>query len=325
LRSLNCAPEPVFRAAGFEPSDFSDTNFPIRYEAASRLIANCVAASGCEHFGILLGQWCLASHLGLAGHLARSAPDVGTAVRDIVDNLALHDRGATGSLEVVGNRAEFAYAIILPNLTGIEYVYDLSLANMCGIMRSLCGMAWRPGEVHLSRAQPGDTRPYRDYFRTDIVFDALESKLTFSSDWLERPLQTADDHYHTDLAQGVHQMKETAAPGLSTSVRDSLRRDLTRGAPRIETTARKFNLHERTLNRRLAAEGTNFRTLLDEVRQAVSQHYLEGTALSVGEIAMALGYGSTDAFDHAFRRWFGLSPTQWRLNGQARKSVVSKA
>ncbi len=320
LRSLGCAPAPVFRASGFEPADFADTNFRIPYEAATVLIANCVAASSCEHFGILLGQWCLASHLGLAGHLARTAPDVGTAIRDIVDNLALHDRGAVGSLEVFGESAEFAYAITLPNLTGIEYVYDLSLANMCGIMRSLCGMAWHPREVHLARAQPHDTKTYRDYFRADIVFDALESKLTFPSEWLHRPLRTADDHYHTDLAPGVHQMTESATPGLSTRVRDSLRRELTSGATKIGITARKFNLHERTLNRRLAAEGTNFRTLLDEVRQAVSQHYLEGTALSVGDIAMALGYGSTDAFDHAFRRWFGLSPTDWRVNCQLRKA-----
>ena len=91
-----------------------------------------------------------------------------------------------------------------------------------------------------------------------------------------------------------------------------LRRNLVLGTITAQAAASLCGLHERTLHRRLRAEGTSFRELLNQVRQAVSQHYLTGTALPISDIAIALGYSSTGAFDHAFRRWFDESPGKWR-------------
>lgn len=65
-----------------------------------------------------------------------------------------------------------------------------------------------------------------------------------------------------------------------------------------------LGLHERTLRRRLQLEGTSFRELLDEARQAASCQYLAGTSLSIKAIALALGYRSTDAFVLLKRRHF---------------------
>jgi AraC-like DNA-binding protein len=44
----------------------------------------------------------------------------------------------------------------------------------------------------------------------------------------------------------------------------------------------------------------------------MSQQYLSATGLSINNIAMMLGYSNTDAFDHAFYRWYNCSPRQWR-------------
>ncbi|MGA7980859.1 MAG: helix-turn-helix transcriptional regulator [Chromatiaceae bacterium] len=71
-------------------------------------------------------------------------------------------------------------------------------------------------------------------------------------------------------------------------------------------------MHRRTLNRRLNAQGTSFKELLQEVRFEISQQLLRDTRLPVVEVAEALGYAAAGAFTRAFQRWSGKSPTAWR-------------
>ena len=75
-------------------------------------------------------------------------------------------------------------------------------------------------------------------------------------------------------------------------------------------------MHSRTLHRRLAARGTNFRALADECRYAIARQMLEDTDSDVGHIADLLDYADTSAFARAFRRWSGTTPLRWRKRGQ---------
>lgn len=82
--------------------------------------------------------------------------------------------------------------------------------------------------------------------------------------------------------------------------------------PDIDYVAEKLDMSARTLRRRLNGEGTNYRDLLDEIRFGLAREYLGGTRLPMAEIAHLLGYGESGNFSHAFRRWSGCSPMQWR-------------
>ncbi len=77
--------------------------------------------------------------------------------------------------------------------------------------------------------------------------------------------------------------------------------------------AHLFAMHRRTVNRRLQAEGTTFRRLVDDVRFDVARYLLESSTLSVTEIAGKLNYADASAFTRAFRRWSRTTPARWRL------------
>jgi len=70
-------------------------------------------------------------------------------------------------------------------------------------------------------------------------------------------------------------------------------------------------MHKRTLQRRLQEMGTTFANLLDEVRAEVAKHYVTTGQLPLTRVALLLGFGDQSAFNHAFRRWFQRSPTEW--------------
>ena len=82
--------------------------------------------------------------------------------------------------------------------------------------------------------------------------------------------------------------------------------------PSLEQVAATRNIMARTLRRRLAQEGSNFQLLLDEIRFKLARDYLEQTCINLEEISDLLGYSEPGNFSHAFKRWSGLAPRQWR-------------
>ncbi len=76
--------------------------------------------------------------------------------------------------------------------------------------------------------------------------------------------------------------------------------------------AQRMSISDRTLRRRLAAEGVSFQDLVNRLRYEQAQKALASTQLSIGDIARFLGYSDTSNFGHAFRQWSGMSPRQFR-------------
>ena len=73
-----------------------------------------------------------------------------------------------------------------------------------------------------------------------------------------------------------------------------------------------MKLTERTLQRRLADEGTTFREVVDEVRCDRASALLRDPDVRVADVAYAVGYDEVTSFTKAFRRWTGESPTDFR-------------
>ncbi|MNF14031.1 HTH-type transcriptional regulator VirS [compost metagenome] len=56
----------------------------------------------------------------------------------------------------------------------------------------------------------------------------------------------------------------------------------------------------------------SFTQLVDQIRRDLAMAHLKQQTLSVTQLASLLGYSETSAFSRAFKRWFGVSPKQWR-------------
>ena len=82
--------------------------------------------------------------------------------------------------------------------------------------------------------------------------------------------------------------------------------------PGLESVARQNNITARTLIRRLKIEGTSFQALTEALRKEYAESLLAEAGLSIGDIALRLGYTESANFVRAFRRWHGISPAAWR-------------
>jgi len=76
-------------------------------------------------------------------------------------------------------------------------------------------------------------------------------------------------------------------------------------------------MHPRTLQRRLADEGTVLEDLRDAVRRELAERYLAEPGMPLLRIAELLGYSEASALTRACNRWFGMSPRALRMHRRA--------
>jgi AraC-like DNA-binding protein len=96
--------------------------------------------------------------------------------------------------------------------------------------------------------------------------------------------------------------------------------------PSVDRVAEVLGVSRRTLNRRLADEGTSFKALLEDTRFAMARQLLRETRLPAIEIAAALHYTTPSAFSRAFRSWTrGTTPRRIRKAPASRSGNADAA
>lgn len=99
---------------------------------------------------------------------------------------------------------------------------------------------------------------------------------------------------------------------LSERVAELARRLLPLGHCSGEVIADRLAVHPRTLQRRLATEGTSCQDVIDRERRTLAAQYLAEPRLRLGQIASLLGYTEQSALNRSCRRWFDMTPRECR-------------
>lgn len=150
----------------------------------------------------------------------------------------------------------------------------------------------------------------------EVAFGRAYNRLHFPRAMFDEPLPQADrDTLRMCMAQcDVLMQNCDRRSGITALVRSTLFRD-SGVFPTLCDVAREIDVHPRTLRRRLAEEGTSFRSLLNEARSAVAVDLLYNVGLTVEEVSTRLGYTEVSTFSHAFKRWHGVAPSAYSRRG----------
>jgi AraC-like DNA-binding protein len=297
---------------GMDPGTFDDPDNRIHYRTAAVFVQRCAEAAGCPHLGLLLGQQTTLLSLGTLGELMQRSPTVHVALRSLVLHMHLQTRGGVPTLGIEGAHARLGYAVYLRDVPAPRQAYDLALAYEFNILRDLCGPDWSASGVTFSYARPKDTRPYQNFYKAPLRFDADCTEIAFKKAWLDRALPGHDVEVHRALQRDQARQLMLAPGDCAEQVRRALHTAVPSGRGSEPQIAELLSLSVRTMRRQLAAQGTSFRQLLEDARYEISRQLLTGSQLSVSDIAEVLAYANVSAFTRSFRRWTGLPPLAWR-------------
>jgi AraC-like DNA-binding protein len=307
LRGAGMDPERFLARASLDVARIGAPNRIISLEEAGRLFQDAAADSGCPWFGLLLGQQADLASLQKVNALVMRADTLGEALRLLERNLHRQNRGAMMTLSEADGCVTLAYVVYTPGVPAMHHYEDAAIAVAVNVLRGFCGAHWTPRLATFARRPPQDLRPYREFFRCKLRFDAEFTSIVFPRILLDLPLRPI---FRLDSAEGMVDGHD-ALP-FSTRIRRMVPSLLHSHHCSQTRVAERLGIHRRTLIRRLEEEGTSFRALADEVRFARAQHLLANTDIPIGDIASLLDYAEPSSFSRAFRRWAGVAPLHWR-------------
>jgi len=219
---------------------------------------------------------------------------------------------------------------------GVDYVnvnrrsdrhqIEFWLTTLVRICRELTQTRLAPLAFKVTHPNNVVPEEYRAFLGTDAHFDADADEITFPKMMAGLPVIGADNYLNTLLKRYADEALARRPPAGS-SVRHDVERVilplLPHGKATLSEVARRIGLSSRTLSRLLCAEDTTFIGILDELKIALARRYLGDRDLPISEIAWLLGYRETSSFTHAFRRWTGVTPRQFRAAGAPRQTLRS--
>lgn len=262
--------------------------------------------------GLHLGQTVTAAHFGVMGYVFHNCADLGATFERYrrFERLVYDMEPVRFSLDADTLMLEWGVGHGRPG----PLVDETAITAMLQLARALTGERIAPISVHFVNPAPATPEPYRDYFHCPVYFDQPHTIVRVPRSVLTLPLQQADPALLRLLESQAEAMlaQLPADESLEEAVRRSVVRALPEGASGLEAVAADLGLSARTLHRRLAARGANFRALRSDALRQVAERHLADPRLTLADIALLLGYSEQSAFTRAFRRWTGRSPAGYR-------------
>jgi AraC-like DNA-binding protein len=189
--------------------------------------------------------------------------------------------------------------------------HNISLALEYG--RRITGYDLNPVEVRFRHVDPGYAEEYAKIFRCPVWFEQPDTSIVMRKKDLLRPPVTRDPYLqavlkkHADASMRMLKGKES----FQARVNEHIMKYLPRGTVDIESVSDAFDMDRSTLHRYLKKEGVTFRDLITGTRKKLAQNYLS-QGLTATQITYLLGFSDPSTFQRAFKRWFGLSPGEFR-------------
>ncbi|HEX8592644.1 MAG TPA: AraC family transcriptional regulator [Pseudomonas sp.] len=312
----------VFGRAGIDPEQLLHPTLSLPLPNYCKVLEEAARQTACDNFGLHYGQQFKPQALGLLGYIGLCSATLEDALINFSKAFPFHQHSTLIQLVDDGECYRFDYQVRHGAINERRQDAELTMGMATNLVRHVLGPDWAPREVAFEHAQPENWHEHREAFQTNVRFgQACNSVLIPKDELVAKAMPGSDPILLMLIKDAIRQLGESTPPtGLLDQARQAIHAILHLGEPALEDIAQTLGLCDWTLQRRLREHGVSFTQLVDQIRQESAMAHLKQQHLSVTQLATLLGYSETSAFSRAFKRWFGISPRQWRSAGAARSS-----
>ncbi|MCQ4283707.1 AraC family transcriptional regulator [Pseudomonas stutzeri] len=311
LDGLDC--QDLFVKLGLDYSALNDPDARFAQDGMTRLWQRAVEITGNPAIGLNLAKVMRPGAMHVVGYALMSSSTLRDSFQRLVRYQRIIAEGADLQFGSTNRGALLTLAIHGDQLPPARQSADGSLASTLAFCRWLTGKPLAPIEVYFQGPPPADIEPYQAAFQAPLRFNAEYQGMLMRHVDMDIALPTAN----AELAQ-LHDrfagdyLARFSDSRVTHQARQVICRLLPQGEPRRETVAQSLHLSERSLQRRLDEEGTSFQQLLDDTRRTLAEQYLARADLALLEVAYLLGFADPSNFFRAFKRWFAMTPGEYR-------------
>lgn len=296
-----------------------DLSAPATRISRSQLIQcyrNAIALSRDPHLPFTIGSRVHLSAYGMYGYAMLCSTDF----RKTMDFAVQYHQLATPLATIAFDERDGLGAWTIEPLLHPEidsrlyrFVTELQVATHISLHRDIMGESFEPREILLAYRQVADFQIPSALAGCQIKFQQEVNRIVFDSAFLDAAPKLGNrTTYPAALALCDELLASLALrTGAAGKIRSVLLRDLA-NQPTLPSVARLLRTTPRTLRRQLQSQDTSFRQFSNELRVHVALRYLRETKMTTEDIAFALGFSDAANFRHAFRRWTGRTPHEFR-------------
>jgi len=276
------------------------------------LLETSAAESGCETFGLRMAETRQLADIGALSLLITYQAALRDALMALVQYRQLLNPLLMVTLEEAGEIVLIHEQLLIDWPGPMRQSYDLAVGVLYRLVRAVLGARWRALAVNFSHAAPEDLTVHRRMFGPICEFGADFNGLTCSRRDLDAPNPKADPMLAQFAERYLRTLPNADAPSLSQEIQKAIYLLLPVGQATIGKVAGSVGMNERTLQRRLDAEGSDFSRILNDVRRELTTRYLTNPGLPMSRVAGLVGYSRQSSFSRWFAEEFAMSPSAWR-------------
>jgi AraC-like DNA-binding protein len=304
----------VLSKAGLSVKEAADPT--IRLEVRTQIkILELAAEELCDEFlGFHLACDFDLREIGLVYYVIASSEQLSGALRNCERYSKINSEGVR--LSVGLNRAaRIGLDYVNVHRWSDQHHLEFWLVTLVRICRQVTATRLAPHRLKVRHQRASSSAEFKTFFGVEVEFGADADEIVFAASAASLPI-VGRDTYLNDLLRRYAEDALASRPRERKSVRSEVERIVPQLLPHGRATApevsRQLGISSRTLARKLADEGVTFAEIINELRAALAKRYLRDRDLPVSEVAWLLGYREVSSLTHAFERWTGMSPRQFR-------------
>jgi AraC-like DNA-binding protein/transcriptional regulator with XRE-family HTH domain len=314
VREAGIKLEPLLSGVGLTIDQINDPEHRITVRDQIAFLEAAAEALNDNFLGVKLAEEFDLRDLGLLYYVMASSETLGDALRRASRYSRITNEAIVFEYrEVHEPTLRLTYSGI-PRHTDRQQI-EFCLVAMVRISRALSNRQVMPTRVSMSHVRSKGISRFARFLGKEIEFGSNVDEIRFpagSADWA---LAGADPRLNKILLKTCEESlsrRKSKLGALRTTVENTIAPLLPHGQAHVDVIARKLGMSERTLLRRLSEEDTTFIDILQQLKTGLAIRYLEEDGMPISRIAWLLGFEETSSFSHAFRRWTGKSPREFR-------------
>ncbi len=293
---------------------FSQENSYVESSKIKLLFAKAAQLCKDPCLALKLGENSSPESIGLLGYMLTNT----ATIKQMLEKLCHYSTLIGKNLEFDFIKIEEGYKFQLsmhqnPLIPLPRYQTEIHLSAIISLIRQLSGINVIPKKAYFQYPSVEIKSEYEKLFGKVLYFDAYENSLIFSEDELNTPLKSAYPgllkYFETQAEKIIENLYDES---WQTKVRKIILLKLGNENVDIESVSKTLKISARSLQKYLKEENSNYSKLLEDVRKNLSKYYLQNFSIEIGTIAFYLGYNDISPFTRSFKKWFGMSPQNYR-------------
>ena len=307
--------EDLVSTVGIDPLLLSSPDSRVSLGKMDRLFRQTMLITQDDNLGLHVGECSEYGNINIVGHISRNCRTIGENLIKIIEYNELLSDGFRMTL----NRKEkglvvIKYSILHRDVPLIRQHVEGIFSCCINHFKESAGRFLKPVEVRFKHKAPQDTTEHQRIFQAPVLFNNSMNAIVWKESFLDVPNVLPNPEFLALFEQHAKQLLSEIRDykPFTKKIHIMLIKNIPEEFVSIKNIADELCMSVRNLQKKLKSENTTYSKIVEDIRKNIAVSHLKNRELSIAEIGYLLGFSEPKSFHRSFKRWTGLSPTEYR-------------